>query len=183
MNPKFYTDIMAELQRAAYLEKNASDERGLAEKANHAWGIFLTVKTAGLSQFMGQAAKHPFGKGLMMAGGAAIPAIAAGAYLTHNAGEEARDTTRDARNKAIQTALAVGALGAGLYGMHRASQPSTKQASLVNKDRLIEKLATVGFLDTLLEQQEKHPTIGSDARECRKLNAEHGVDILQQLLD
>jgi hypothetical protein len=64
------------------------------------------------------------------------------------------------------------------------SASMSKMSSEANDQLLLEKFATVGFLDTLLEEQEKHADarIRQDAHECRMLNAEHGIDLLRQLL-
>jgi hypothetical protein len=129
-------------------------------------------------------------KGLAYGAGATVPVAAGGAYLMHRGGEEAKDTATHIRNQALITALGVGGVGAGLMGVHRALTPAQKgpvKTGAVAKEEtvLIEKLATVGFLDTILEAQEKSgadASIRQDAAECRRLNAEHGVDILQRML-
>ncbi len=162
-----------------------------------------------LRDFVGHAMETPAGRGAAYGLGAAIPATAGGAYLVHRAGEESRESIEDARNKALQTALGVGGIGAGLLAMNHLMKPTTsknvsyardpdtgkmvpvnahlsKMSSAQDEEEvLLEKLATVGFLDSLLEDQEKHANvqIRQDAQECRMLNAEHGVDILRKLLD
>jgi hypothetical protein len=183
-----YREVTAALRKAAVFEKHAaadpSDEK-LAWKTEQARNLFDHIKEASaLTDLATRAMAHPVGRGAMYAAGAAIPATAAGAYLIHRGGEEARETASDLRNKALQTALGVGGIGAGLMGVHRLLQPSTKTGS-ADDEILLEKFATTGFLDTLLEDQEKNGTdenVRRDARECRFLNAEHGVDILRQLL-
>ena len=186
-----YREVTAALNKAAVLEKHAaadpSDEK-LTWKAEQARNLFDHIKEASaLTDLATRAMAHPLGRGAMYAAGAAIPATAAGAYLIHRGGEEARETASDVRNKALQAALGIGGIGAGLMGVHRLLTPATKTGSLASTDAetLLEKFATTGFLDALLEDQEKNgadETVRRDARECRFLNAEHGVDILRQLL-
>jgi hypothetical protein len=133
----------------------------------------------------------------MYGAGAAVPAGLVGAGLISHAGKESRKSIEDARNKALQAALGIAAMGGGLYALHRTmggpqqdQQASSHQlrhaAAKPEVPQLVEKLATVAFLDTLFEHQ---ATNGPDkstqqkAAECRLLNAEHGADLLRQLLD
>ena len=204
-----YREVTAALNKAAVLEKYAaadpSNEK-LSWKAEQARNLFDYIKTAGVADLAARAMAHPVGRGAMYAAGAAIPATAAGAYLIHRGGEEARETASDVRNKALQVALGVGGVDAGLMGINRLLKPSQQtsesygrspsgdmqllnryvnKTGSVDEELLLEKFATTGFLDTLLEDQEKNgadESIKRDARECRYLNAEHGVDILRQLL-
>jgi hypothetical protein len=168
-----YQLLMPRLQASADLEKHA-DARTLLTKA------CTDVVTLGLLK----TAASPLMKGLMYGAGAAIPATAAGSYLIHRAGKESRKTTEDIRNKALQTALGIAAIGGGLYALHR-SQGGQKAASVQEDPQiLLEKLATVGFLDVLFEEQQHQadPNLRYKAAECQLLNAEHGVDLLRQLL-
>jgi hypothetical protein len=169
-----YTLLIPRLQTSEDLEKNA-DARRLVTKAA------TDVVTLGLLK---SAAMNPaLMKGLLYGTGAAIPATAAGSYLIHRAGKESRKTTEDIRNKALQAAAGIAAIGGGMYALHRTQAGKT---AAVQKDPeiLLEKLATVGFLDVLFEEQRLHdnPSIRYKAAECRLLNAEHGVDLLRQLL-
>jgi hypothetical protein len=65
--------------------------------------------------------------------------------------------------------------------------PAEVKTSAANEscDALLEKLATVGFLDVLFEDQQctsDDDATRTKAAECQLLNAEHGVDLLRQLL-
>lgn len=209
MDIAFYTNIIAGLKKSAALEvylETHDDPDVLQTKTAHDQQLFNQVKEAGFGELAAKALQHPLGRGAAYGLGAAVPATAAGALLINQAGRESRETVEDARNKALQTALGVGGIGAGLMALHRYTQPTTqkhvsysrnasgqmvpmnismsKQSSDENETLLLEKLATVGFLDTLLEEQTKHAEaqIRQDAQECRMLNAEHGVDLLRQLL-
>lgn len=207
MNTQFYHAVIKGLRESAalenYLSKHA-DDHVLETKTAHDVQLFTQVKEASLSDLAARAGKSTLGKALAIA----APATAGGTYLLHRAGEEARETTRDLRNKALQTGLGLAGIGAGLYGLHRLTQPNTTQSVRTDYDpttgemgpmhlmmskrssvqeppeQLLEKLATIGFLDTVLEAQEKHADaqVRQDAHECRLLNAEHGIDILRQLL-
>jgi len=145
-------------------------------------------KEAGLQQILEQIPEGTR-KGLAYGAGAMVPITAGGAYIAHRRNVEAKDTATHLRNQALLAALGIGGLGAVLVGLHRSLSP-TKEASIAShtidtEDLLLEKLATVGFLDVILEAQEKNSadtTLRQDAMECRRLNAEYGLDLLQQLL-
>lgn len=217
MNAAFYTKVIAGLKKSAALEaylETHDDPEILATKTAHDRQLFDQVKEGQggmLSKLRGVAGKvmeNPVGRGAAYGLGAAVPAAGAGALLINQAGNESRKTVEDARNKALQTALGVGGIGAGLMAMNRLMKPTTtknvawgrdpqtgqmvptsahmsKMSSAQEEEQLLEKLATVGFIDTLLEDQEKHADaqVRKDAHDCRMLNAEHGVDILRKLLD
>lgn len=207
MNPQFYHAVIKGLRESAALENyltKQADEHVLETKTAHDVQLFTHLKEAGIADLARSAAGSTLGKAVAIA----APATAGGAYLLHRAGEEARETTKDLRNKALQTGLGLAGIGAGLYGLHRLTQPNTTKSVRAEIDpstgqmgpmhvmmskrssvqdppqQLLEKLATVGFLDTVLEAQEKHADaqVRQDASECRLLNAEHGIDILRQLL-
>lgn len=211
MDIAFYTHIIAGLKKSAALEtylETHDDPDVLQTKTAHDRQLFDRVKEAvNWGEMASKVMAHPVGRGAAYGLGAAVPATAAGALLINQAGRESRESIEDARNKALQTALGVGGIGAGLMAMHRLTRPDTqrhvqyaphpqtgqmipvsasmsKMSSDANDQLLLEKFATVGFLDTLLEEQEKHADaqIRQDAHECRMLNAEHGIDLLRQLL-
>lgn len=210
MLTQLYTYVIAGLKKTAalsnYLEKTASAD-ALSTKTAHDVVLFSTLKKAAIDPGMlSKLVKSPFGKGLGYAAGAAIPVTAGGAYLMHRAGEESRKTIEDARNKALQTALGLGGIGAGLYGLHRLTAPTEKTITTVNEmptgqtykststqklnsaketpEELVKKLATTGYLETLLEEQEKtaSKSLKEEILNNRLLNCEHGVYILGQLL-
>lgn len=192
-----YDTVCRMLKQAQVLEKYAStvvQDEALEMKSTQALDLMQYIKEASkLDAAKALIEKVPQGvrTGLAYGAGAAIPATAGGAYLLHRGGEEAKDTATHIRNQALLTALGVGGVGAGLMGVHRALSPNQqisghKISSAQDTDEvLIEKLATVGYLDVILEEQEKHGTTSAlqqDAMECRRLNAEHGMDLLQQML-
>lgn len=186
MDNTVYKNILAGLNKAAafntYLETH-DDPEVLQTKTEHDQNLFAYVKeAAGAKEILGKVLKHPITRGAGYGLGAAIPAAAAGSWLVGRAGEESRKSIEDARNKALQAALGVGGVGAGLLALHRLTSPMNKTSS--DKQALLEKLATVGFLDSLLGSQEnnKDEMIKQSAHECRMLNAEHCVHLLQQLL-
>jgi len=179
------------------LEKYAATsvhDDALELKSTQALDLLQYVKEASKGEALKQLVeKVPEGvrKGLAYGAGAMVPVAAGGAYLMHRGGEEAKNTATHVRNQALLAALGIGGVGAGLMGVHRALTPkqqvtTNKVGSVVDHENvLIEKLATVGYLETILEVQEKHGAnaeVRRDATECRRLNAEHGLDILQQML-
>ena len=174
-----YQLLMPRLQASADLEKQANEKTLITKAATDVVTLGLLKTAAG-----------PLMKGLMYGAGAAIPATLAGGYLINRAGKESRKTTEDIRNKALQTALGIAAIGGGLYALHRTMgqqpQPEQIRTASVREDPniLLEKLATVGFLDVLFDEQQRHGegNLRTKAAECLLLNAEHGVDLLRQLL-
>lgn len=215
MNSALYREILAGLLKSAALENYLSthvDDEVLAIKTAHDVHLFDRVKEASRAAALMETLRGlkgtPLAQGLGYGAGAMIPVTAGGAYLLHRGGEEAEQASADLRNKALQAALGIGGIGAGLYALHRFTQPTTQQSIHMARDprtgamvpmsismrkqssvqeppeTLLEKLATVGFLDAVLEEQEKHAdeNVRKDAHECRMLNAEHGVDLLKQLL-
>ncbi|MGD9209175.1 MAG: hypothetical protein PVI90_00290 [Desulfobacteraceae bacterium] len=184
MNTAIYEKVIAGLNKSAALEQyleSHNDPEILQTKTAHDYALFTYIKeAAGLKELATKTLQHPIGRGATYGLGAAIPATAGGAYLIHRAGEESKETLEEARKKAIQAALGIGGVGAGLMALHRLTAPMNKTSS-ADDELLLQKLATVGFLDALLEGQEG-TTLKQSAHECRMLNAEHGINLLQQLL-
>jgi len=246
----FYRDIVGALRRSAQFEKRAAagDLTALQTKAVHDLDLLGRLKEAVDVAPLMSAAK----RGLMFGGAATIPAVAGGSYLLHKAHKEREQTVEDIRNKALQVALGVGGIGAGLMGLHHAlgsrgqanagapppaAAPATptngamaglkpapsgapsqltpeemdglqmqalspedmyalqslspeelqmlfKQSS-VDAGPTLKKLATVAYLDVLLEgteQHEKTASVQRDMHALRLLNAEHGAQLLRELL-
>jgi hypothetical protein len=240
----FYRDIVGALHRSAQFEKRAAagDLTALQTKAIHDLDLLGRLKEAVDVAPLMSAAK----RGLMFGGAATIPAVAGGSYLLHKAHKEREQTVEDIRNKALQVALGVGGIGAGLMGLHHAlgshgqAHPSTpapastnsaatglqpptgappqlmpeemdglqmqalspedmyalqslspeelqmlfKQGSVDPRSTLT-KLATVAYLDVVLEgteQHEKTASVQQDMHALRLLNAEHGAQLLRELL-
>jgi len=152
--------------------------------------IFALIKTA----------MNPWAKkvltGMAVGGGAAVPAGLAGTALLHSAEEKAKRTTSDVRNKVLQTALGLAGVGTGLYGLHRLAggesvgglidkikgQKSASADNTLPADA-IEKLATVGVIEALLDEV---PASVSDetkklAAEIRVLNRGYGIKLLYEI--
>ena len=185
MDTNTYQWVVEQVRKAEVLEKYAADDETLrATKAAHERDLFDALKEAGAAELMQRILANPVGRGAAYGLGAAVPATAGGALLINQAGRESRESIEDARNKALQTALGVGGIGMGLYGLHRMTSGGEKRSSAETQE-LLEKLATVGYLDTVLEDQMKHAAsteVRVQAERCHLLNAEHGIDILKQLL-
>lgn len=211
---KLYTRVMERLRDSADATKVASlrpSNELLNAKSAHDLGTLQLIKEAVSA---GQIAKL-LGGGALAGAGAAVPAYFAGRHLIQT-GEEAaqrqqEEAAKNFRNKALQVALGVGGIGAGLMGLHhvlksrRAAQGAeepqpTQEAPALDEYQaqqlaglmpyykegsvqgdLLEKLSAVAYLDCILEGAEK---TGADknAAMLRRLNAEHCTHILQQLL-
>lgn len=221
---KFYRDIVGLLHEANHLEKRASadpSDQRLWDKTQHDVYVFKIIKTAGLNPEIINALKSKlapagkaFGKGIAYGLVPAVGTVGAGAlavpYIANRIAKTKEETTKriieDARNKALQTALGIGAIGGGLMGVHHLltkrdqspmTQPSMdasmglmpsysdygyKMSAAHTAPALIEKLATTGYLDVMLEQLEKTAEHQTEALYCRALNAEHGTHLLRQIL-
>lgn len=212
--PKLYTQIVERLRDSADATKVASihsSDALLSAKSAHDLGTLQLIKEAVSA---GQVAKL-LGGGLLAGAGAAVPAYFAGSHLIQK-GEEAaqrqqEEAAKNFRNKALQVALGVGGIGAGLMGLHHVlagrraaqqpqEQPGQEEITPYDESQaqqlaglmpyykegsvqgdLLEKLSAVVYLDCILEGAEK---TGADknATTLRRLNAEHCTHILQQLL-
>jgi len=212
-----YNKVVERLRDSADAVKVASvhpSDELLAAKSAHDLATLQLIKEA---VAWGPLAKNV---GKVLGGGALAGTAAAGpAYYTGKKrigeGEEAakrqqEEAARNFRNKALQVALGVGGIGAGLLGLHHVLKsrqqnqgleeteaPETSTEAMDQAQQLaglmpyyktsaaegdlLEKLATVAYLDCILEGAEK---TGADvhATEKRRLNAEHGAHILHQLL-
>ena len=195
MNPALpiYSDVLQMLRYSEVFEKNANYADTLEAKALNDLRLFQLIKQAGIWSTVrnaaGSVARSPAKNILLTSAAATAPVALGGAYLVHRAGEEARDTVRDARNKALQTGLGLAAIGGGMYALHRATQSPQGQVRTASvhesPEELLQKLSATGYLSSILEdaflvkkghEQEK-------VAEYYMLNAEHAVNILQQLLN
>jgi len=125
--------------------------------------------------------------------GAAVPAVAGGAYLLHRGSEEAEKATSDVRNKVLQSALGLAGIGAGAYGLQRAFAQPEKQASVRDtrrdtqaKEELVEKLATVSVIDDELTSVSAFG-MSKEAKELAMslitTNRAYGVRLLQEAME
>jgi len=131
--------------------------------------------------------------GLAVGGGAAVPTGMAGSLLLSQAEEKAKRTTADIRNKVLQSALGVAGIGAGLYGLHRLSGGEPVDVNeLIGKkasdskslpDDAIEKLATIGMIDALLDEVPENVSNDTKklASEIKILNRGYGIRLLYEL--
>ena len=186
-------EVFKSISTSAQLEKIAgSKDPSLQEKAVLAKiavdaEIFASIKTA----------MNPWAQkaltGLVVGGGAALPVGLMGTALLGQAEEKAKRTTADIRNKVLQGALGLAGIGAGLYGLHRLSggEPVNINAMVGKRASdngvlpvdAIEKLATVGLIDALLDEV---PGNVSDetkklASEIKILNRGYGVKLLYEI--
>jgi hypothetical protein len=128
----FYREMCDRLFVAEQFEKRASNDptdKNLTDKTSHDVAIWERVKQAidfgAVRSALGGAGKA-VGKGMLYGAAPAAAAVGAGAlaapYVIDRAAKAKEQSTKnvieDIRNKALQTALGVGAIGAGLTGMH-----------------------------------------------------------------
>ena len=172
MNEQFYYEVKGALQRSVQLEKRAAagDEAALRHKGVHDLELLQQVKEAGWAELA-----PTLKKGLIGGAAAAVPITAGGAYLVHDANQKAEDF----RNKAL---LGTAAVGTGLLALHHGlnHQGTTKTAA--DTTTLLTKLATVSFIDDICAAEEARDP-NPDTYALRLLNAEHGIALLNELLD
>lgn len=187
MRPDINTANLAflnKINKAVYSAKIANERN--APTANE-YVVFMLKEAASgsidlphLAALGKKLVESPFAKGTMYAAGASIPVYFTGKALTEHAAEEAR-------NKALQTAAGVAAIGSGLYGLHHAINGSPKQASFNTNPDLhdsIEKLASAILLSDLLKTKSIQHTLGEKtAGDIENINNAYVVDILSSLLN
>lgn len=188
-------------KRLEKIAKDFKDDQEIFEKASALKimvdaEVFDVVKNAGLAGTLGRKALTAGAYGA----GAALPVALGGGYLLDKAGDETRETTEDVRNKVLQTALGIGGIGAGLYGLHRLtggapiggrsgegiSPESDEKHAAYNENHvgeLVEKLATVGMIDEMLDKVDTS-NLSKDAQklatEIRIMNRSYGVQLLYE---
>jgi hypothetical protein len=173
-------DAYKNLSTSTLLEKLAENgDSALQEKIALARAalddeLFYHVKAAGWLP------ASRLARGALLATGAAVPIGMAGYWLKN----QITDTGDELRNRIIQTALALAGVGAGLYGLHRATTDE-KEASDEQEymDEAITKLATVGVIEGILDALPD--TLSEDAQklaaEIRILNRGYGTQLLREL--
>ncbi len=180
----------AQLEKIAESKSPALQEKSTLAKIAIDAEIFDFIKTA----------LNPWAKkiltGMAVGGGAALPAGLMGSALLGQAEEKAERTTSDIRNKVLQSALGLAGIGAGLYGLHRLGGGESvgglidkirgpKQASANSSlpDDAIEKLATVGMIDALMDEVANGVSDETKklAAEIKILNRGYGVKLLHEI--
>lgn len=157
--------------------------------------IFDTIrKTAGWFQ---EAMKSPIGKGLAIGTGIAVPTGAAGAYLLNKARDNAEDATADVRNKILQTALGLGGIGAGMYGLHRLTgggplfeSPESSESGVAKTsstsdslpEDILAKFATIAAIECAMENVDQTDREAVKlANEVRALNRAYCTNLLYEI--
>lgn len=166
------------LEKRASVTSPADSLKALQEKAQNDYNTFELVKQAGLADL----AKNPIVRGAGYAAGAAVPAVIAGNMISNHAAEQGR-------NKALEAGAGLAAIGGTMYGIHRMMQPKTaSDAAIEEKDvqEALQKLASVGYIDEMLDVAMSDKTASAEARklavEVKYLNREFGCEILRNLV-
>lgn len=192
-----------------YADDNEVLEKIAAAKVRVDDEIFGVAKEAGALDWARKAVswagpKGSIGRGLATGGavsaGLSIPAYLAGSSLLEKGRKETEETARSIRNRVLEGALGVGALGAGMYGLHKlmgGSQggkapggngllgmlPKLGSDEKARVEETLEKLATVGTIESMLDMLPD--TIDEETRklasELRVLNRSYGVHLLHGL--
>lgn len=195
---EIYADDAEVLEKIAEAKVRVDDEIfSMAKEAGVGWEAakqYFRSGGAGKTALKGLIGGAGVGLGL------GVPAYMVGSGLLRRGREETEATAADIRNKVLQTALGVGGIGAGLYGLHKlvgGKAPGGKDGAsgvlgLLPKfgsdeearvEETLEKLAAVGTIegmldllpDTLDEETQKL------ASEIRMLNRSYGVHLLYGL--
>jgi len=146
--------------------------------------VFALVKRAALKSEMAQNAL----KGLAYSAAPLAGAGLVGHSLLSKAKHDAEEATSDVRNKVLQTALGLGGIGAGLYGLNRLAEGTDGQEKEsadheATIGELVEKLATVGKIEdnfSSLDIEKLTPDAQKLAYELRVLNQGYGVQLLYE---
>lgn len=185
----------AELCRAAWVAKIAVDNeifahaRNFADKLEKNANPTIEAMKGGLPM-----AGENLLKGLGYGAGIGIPLAGAGAYIAHRGRAESEEAAKNLRNQVLMTALGLGGIGLGAYGLKRMMDPSEpaaagvpKQASDEQSDsaELLEKLSAVGSLDEMLDQvdfEKLSEAAKHEFLQTRVLNRGYGVRLLYEAL-
>lgn len=129
-------------------------------------------------------AKHPaarnIGKGVGLGVGAGVPLYAAGSALSGKVSDDANAVTENARNRALETALGVGATAVGTYGLGKGIEHLSNRGVLPEGQKIAslypaeENFKTAIYVDALLSEV---PETEKTA-EVREMNQEFAVDLL-----
>lgn len=143
------------------------------EKVAYEDAVYLSLyKQAGVLDHIptGDAARE-LGKKMLTGGayatGATVPLVAGGSYLSDK-------STSDARDKALQAAGGVAAMGAGMYGIHKLTS-GEKRAS---HNAHMRDFTNTVFIDACLRNA------GNDEKTAsmREFNREYGVFLLNAMM-
>lgn len=132
-----------------------------------------------------------FKRGLGYGTGIGVPLVGGGAYLAHRARKESEATVANIRNQVLLTALGLGGLGLGAYGIRNAMSKQSSDRSelsdsaMAEQQELSEKLGSVGMLEDLLDQVD-FEKLSSEAQaeylQTRALNRGYGVRLLYEAM-
>lgn len=191
-----YADDTEVLEKIAEAKVRVDDEIfEMAKEASPKWQALKQM-------FSASGPKGALMKGL--AGGAGVGVgLGVPAYLVSRGAakdwqESAEETARSVRNRVLEGALGVGALGAGMYGLHKlmgGKSPAADGKGLMGMlpkmgsdekarvEETLEKLATVGTIESMLDMLPT--TLDGEtqklAAELRVLNRSYGVHLLHEL--
>lgn len=202
----YLMDVYRSVDTSKRLEKMAGyfddDEEvkqaALGAKAKVDAEIFDLVKRASLKSELARKALTGLAYGTAPIAGAGV----LGYGLLSKAKRDAAETAADIRNKVLQTALGLGGIGAGLYGLHRLTggepievnkllsklprkevQEKTSSDRQAEFEELLTKLAAVGKIEddlANLDFEQLSPDAQKLACELRALNQGYGVQLLYE---
>lgn len=129
------------------------------------------------------------GKYALIGTGLMAPVAMTARYAINKARETAEKTTEDVRNKLLQTALGIGVIGGGIYGLKKLlsgddDSPKTAEDESHILDDAMSKLATVVAIECMLDSVQD--TVSEEtqklAAELHALNRGYGMQILYALV-
>lgn len=150
--------------------------------------------TTGAVKTMMPTAMENMAKGLGYGVGIGAPIAGAGAYIAHRGRAESEAATKNLRNQVLLTALGLGGIGAGAYGLSQLMKKDKESPHVMHKKaeleesevkELIEKLGSVGMLEDLLDQVD-FEKLSAEAQneylQTRILNRGYGARLLYEAL-
>jgi len=194
-----------ELCKSAWTAKIAVDAEIFAHAQRFSKSLSMLEKTAApgapVAEAVGQAAKdalptigESLKRGLGYGAGIGIPLAGAGALIAHRGRKETEAATDHIRNQVLLTALGLGGIGAGAYGLSQLANKQAsdqsgmqKQAALEESEvqELTEKLGSVGMLEDLLDRVD-FEKLSTEAQneylQTRILNRGYGARLLYEAL-
>ena len=146
--------------------------------------VFSMAKYAALKSELAEKAL----KGLAYSAAPLAGAGLIGHSLLSKAKHDAEEATSDVRNKVLQTALGLGGIGAGLYGLNQLAggagahkKEGADHEAVIGE--LVEKLATVGKIEDNFDHlnfESLSPDAQKLAYELRAVNQGYGVRLLYE---
>lgn len=180
-------DLDIAVRAASVLSKTASADDETSLEAGRR--VMRLAKKAGADLPTANALISKALKGLAVGAGAAIPAAAIGSYMADRLTASSAAEAQKTRDFLENAALSLAGAGLGLYALNNMDEPQPMGRYVMasrHKEaqaELVEKLATLGYIDAQLDQWKPESEEGLKlAADVRKLNDGYLVQLLSEIL-